>query len=116
MPWSHSLNAQKTAGVEQGGSVLTVLREADGDEVGAELLLCKPQQDLLPAGEVVGAQRRSPSSLSGDREPGLHVQDPRSVVRRQFLCNLQPIIGVQQCSWKTVIPLTIPSPTWALQG
>lgn len=95
MPRSHNLKAQKAEGPEQGGSVVAVLVEANEDVGGVQLLLrelkkhCKAV--LAPLGQsaprdldvqAAAAQHRSPVNVSGTREPGLDVQNPRLAVRR----------------------------------
>lgn len=94
MPRSHNLKAQKAEGTEQGGSVLTVLVEADEDIVGVELLLSKLEKNcetvLAPLGQsaagdldvqAAAAQHCSPVNVFRTCEPGLDVQNSRLVVR-----------------------------------
>lgn len=95
MPRSHNLKAQKAEGTEQGGSVVTVLVEANEDVVSAELLLSKFKKNceavLAPLGqsaawdldvETAVAQHRSPVNVFGICEPGLDVKNSRLVIRR----------------------------------
>lgn len=95
MPRSHNLKAQKAEGTEQGGSIITVLVEANEDVVNMELLFSKLKKNceavFAPLGqsaardldvEAAVAQHRSPVNMFGLCEPGLDIKNPRLVIRR----------------------------------